>query len=64
MISQSHHHHHHYQLIRDHYNPHSGFDAVSALQSTAKELDHPIYIIALSTSTRIFACHILTFNID
>ena len=43
MTSQSHHHHHHhhYQLTRDHYNPHSGFDAVSAPQSTAKEPDHP-----------------------
>ena len=45
MISQSHHHHHHhYQLTRDHYNPHSGFDAVSAPQSTAKEPDHSLYI--------------------
>ena len=31
----------------NHYNPHSGFDAVSALQSTAKEPDHPYIYISL-----------------
>ena len=50
MISQSHH-HHHYQLTRDHYNPHSGFDAVSAPQSTAKETDHPYIYHCLQLSS-------------
>ena len=54
MISQSHH-HHHYQLTRNHYNPHSGFDAVSAPQSTAKEPDHPnIYHCSRLSSYGLF----------
>ena len=61
MISQSHHHHHHhYQLTRDHYNPHSGFDAVSAPQSTAKEPDHSLYI---SLSSIAIARPLLDYNL-
>ena len=61
MISQSHHHHHHhYQLTRDHYNPHSGFDAVSAPQSTAKEPDHSLYI---SLSSIVIVRPLLDYNL-
>ena len=61
MISQSHHHHHHhYQLTRDHYNPHSGFEAVSAPQSTAKEPGHSLYI---SLSSIVIVRPLLDYNL-
>ena len=72
MISQSHH-HHHYQLTRNHYNPHSGFDAVSRSTEHGERTRSSLYICHCSrlSSYGLFwvaiyiapAIHTLTYSL-